>query len=215
MTVAGTDMLLREWGALLEDDHFVYISGQHGSGWIDKDVIYPHTERTSALAEQIAAQVAGRGIELVCGPATGGLILAQWIAHHLRVLAAFGEHEETPPPDGDLSARRPFTLRRGYDRLVAGRNVLVVDDVVNTGFSIRGIIDVVRRDGGTVEVAATVCNRGALTAADLDVSELVSLADIQLASWLPEGCPLCRDAVPINTAYAHGADYIAAGGRWP
>ncbi len=50
VTVTGpseTAELLREWGALLEGDHFVYISGQHGSGWIDKDIVYPHTDRTS------------------------------------------------------------------------------------------------------------------------------------------------------------------------
>ena len=78
-----TAELLRKWGSLLQDDHFVYVSGQHGSGWIDKDIVYPHTERTSALGALIAGAVAGRDIEVVCGPATGGLILAQWVAHHL------------------------------------------------------------------------------------------------------------------------------------
>src|ERR1700744_4887887 len=90
------EQILRASGALLEDDHFVYISGQHGSGWIDKDAVYPHTERTSALGELIAKQAAGADIEVVCGPATGGLILAQWVAHHLGVLAVFGEHGEIP-----------------------------------------------------------------------------------------------------------------------
>jgi orotate phosphoribosyltransferase len=215
--MAATDAaeaLLRMSGALLEDDHFVYISGHHGSGWIDKDAVYPHTGRTAALAGMIAEAVQDRAIEVVCGPATGGLIIAQWVAHHLGALAVFGEHGAASD-DGDLPDRRPFTLKRGYDRLVADRNVLVVDDVINTGFSIRGTIETVRAHGGTVTVAASVCNRGGLTPAQVGVDELVDLTDIRLDSWPAEECPLCRDGIPINPAYAHGADYLAAGGHWP
>jgi orotate phosphoribosyltransferase len=211
---SDTATLLRAWGTLLEQDHFVYISGQHGSGWIDKDAVYPYTTRTSALAARIAESVAGRGIEIVCGPATGGLIIAQWVAHHLGALAVFGEHGEASPADTS-DIRRPFILKRGYDQLVRERNVLVVDDVINTGFSIRGIIEAVRVNGGTVTVAAAVCNRGSLTPEQLHVEELISLAEIRLQSWPAQDCPLCRSRIPINTHYAHGADYVAAGGNWP
>jgi orotate phosphoribosyltransferase len=212
---AATADLLREWGALLEEDHFVYISGQHGSGWIDKDIVYPHTERTSMLASDIAERVAGREVEVVCGPATGGLIIAQWVAHHLGVLAVFGEHAPAPTEDHHAGANRPFVLKRGYDRLVAGKRVLVVDDVINTGFSIRGIVDAVRDNGGVVEIAASVCNRGQLTPDQVGVGELISLSDITLESWPREDCPLCARDMPVNTAYAHGADYLEAGGDWP
>ncbi|HEX3910672.1 MAG TPA: phosphoribosyltransferase family protein [Solirubrobacteraceae bacterium] len=207
--------ILRESGALIEHDHFVYISGQHGSGWIDKDAVYPHTERTSALGALIAERVADAGIEVVCGPATGGLILAQWVAHHLGALAVFGEHGEIPEAEHHPDGKRPFVIRRGYDRLVAGRKVLVVDDVVNTGFSIRGTIEAVRACAGEVTTAATVCNRGALAPEQIEVTRLLSLADIELDSWPRNECPLCREGVPVNTAYAHGADFLAAGGDWP
>jgi orotate phosphoribosyltransferase len=209
------EAILRESGALLEGDHFVYISGQHGSGWIDKDAVYPHTERTSALGALIAQAVVDDGTEVVCGPATGGLILAQWVAHHLGVLAVFGEHGEISKGEHDPDGKRPFVIRRGYDRLVSGRRVLVVDDVVNTGFSIRGTIDAVRSHAGVVEVAASVCNRGALAPEQIGVERLIGLTDIELDSWPREQCPLCREGVPVNTAYAHGGDFVAAGGNWP
>ena len=106
-------------------------------------------------------------------------------------------------------------LKRGYDRLVAGRQVLVVDDVINTGFSIRGIIDAVRASDGTVETAGSVCNRGALTPAQVGVEELITLTEITLDSWPRDHCRLCAQGVPVNTAYAHGADYVDAGGDWP
>jgi orotate phosphoribosyltransferase len=211
----NAEAILRESGALLDGDHFVYISGQHGSGWIDKDAVYPHTERTSALGALIAQAVATDEIEVVCGPATGGLILAQWVAHHLGALAVFGEHGEIAKDEHHAAGKRPFVIKRGYDRIVAGRRVLVVDDVVNTGFSIRGTIEAVRSHGGLVEIAASVCNRGALAPERIGVERLIDLTDIKLDSWPREQCPLCREGVPVNTAYAHGHDFVAAGGNWP
>ncbi len=212
---SAAEAILRESGALIEDDHFVYISGQHGPAWIDKDAVYPHTERTSALAAMIAEQVGGEGVEVVCGPATGGLIIAQWVAHHLGALAVFGEHAEIPREQHSASGARPFVVRRGYDRLVRGRRVLVVDDVVNTGFSIRGTIEAVSSHDGEVTVAACVCNRGALAPQQIGVQRLIDLTDIELESWPREQCPLCRKGVPVNTMFAHGADFLAAGGDWP
>ena len=210
----ATRRILTQSGALLEGDHFVYISGEHGSGWIDKDAVYPRTDRTSELGALLARACAGRGVEVVCGPATGGLIVAQWTAHHLGALAVFGEHPDRRSA-ADGAARRPFVLGRGYERLVAGRRVLVVDDVLNTGFSLRGTVEAVRSHGGVVTEAGVVVNRGAAGAADLEVDELVSLLDHRLDSWPAAGCPLCRDGVPVNTEYAHGRDFVRAGGRWP
>src|SRR6516225_2703844 len=85
--------LLLQSGAVLQNDHFVYISGDHGSGWIDKDAIYPHTERIEQLSRRLARLLHGRGVEVVCGPATGGMILAEWVAHELGALAVFCEHD--------------------------------------------------------------------------------------------------------------------------
>jgi orotate phosphoribosyltransferase len=163
------DEILDRTGAHLAGDHFVYISGQHGSGWIDKDRVYPHTELTAQLGRLVAEAVAHRGIEVVCGPATGGLILAQWTAHALGALAVFGEHG--PAGSSGVDAR-PFVVKRGYEHLVEGRRVLVVD-------------------------------------------ELIAITDIRLDSWPREDCPLCAQGVAVNTQYAHGADFVAAGGDWP
>ena len=63
-------------------------------------------------------------------------------------------------------------IGRGYDRLVAGRRVLVIDDVVNAGFSIRGTIEAVRACSGEVDTVAAVCNRGALAAEKIGVDRL-------------------------------------------
>jgi orotate phosphoribosyltransferase len=198
--------ILREAHAVLENDHFVYDSGEHGSGWIDKDAIYPHTRRTQRLCRDLAAAAGPLNAEVVCGPATGGLIVAQWTAHSLDALAIFGEHDR---PAGDALVGQ-FVLRRGYDRLAAGRRVLVVDDVVNTGLSLRQMVDAVRQAGGEVVGAAALVTRGNAGAAGIGVAQFLYLLEYDIPSWPAAECPLCRDGVPVNTHYAHGRDFLAA-----
>src|SRR5262245_44435159 len=111
-----TRQVLIELGAILVDDHFVYISGHHGSGWIDKDVIFPHTDRLESLCRNLATLVKDWSPEVVCGPAMGGMIIAEWLGHELGILSVYAEHDPTPT---DHSLRGQFVLRRGYDHVVA------------------------------------------------------------------------------------------------
>src|SRR5512135_2990849 len=167
-----TLQLVNDAHAVIEHDHFVYVSGDHGSGWVDKDAIFPHTERIERLASSLGQVVMDRGVEVVCGPATGGLVLAQWMAHRLKAMAVFTEHDpdnEAQHAQTAVALRPPLVLRRGYDKLVAGRRVVVVDDIVNTGHSIRQSIQAVRVAGGDVISAATLVTRGNVKAAGVGV----------------------------------------------
>jgi orotate phosphoribosyltransferase len=198
--------LLRESGALLEGDHFVYISGDHGGGWIDKDAIYPHTERIEQLCRELAGRLRGWDLEVVCGPATGGLIVAQWVAHELGILSVFTEHD---PAHDRTSLCGRFELRRGYDKLVAGKRVLVVDDIVNTGLSLRQTAEAVRAAGGLVAGAACLVTRGNLNFTTLAADRVAYLLEYKIPAWPAADCALCRAGIPINVRYAHGADYLA------
>jgi orotate phosphoribosyltransferase len=199
--------ILTESGALLDNDHFVYVTGHHGRGWIDKDAIYPHTERVERLCRDMANVVRDWGIEAVCGPATGGLVIAEWTAHELGVLSLFTEHEPAPATGEALRGR--FILRRGYDRLVSGKRVLVVDDIVNTGASLQQTAEAVRGAGGTVVGGACLVSRGNVDAGGLGVDRFVYLLEYKVPAWPAEGCPLCQAGVPVNTRYAHGSEYVA------
>jgi orotate phosphoribosyltransferase len=198
--------ILTEAHAILENDHFVYISGDHGSGWIDKDAIYPHTERIERLCRDMANIVRNWGVEAVCGPATGGLIVAEWTAHELGVLSIFAEHDPAPR---ESALRGRFVLRRGYDQVVSGKRVLVVDDIVNTGLSLRQTAEAVRGARGQVVGAACLVNRGNVDAAGLATGSFVYLLEHKIPAWPASACQLCQAGVPINTRYAHGREYLA------
>lgn len=192
--------ILAESGAIVTDSHIVYTSGRHGSAYVNKDAVYPHTERVSELCRLIADAVAGHEIDIVCGPATGAIILSQWTGHHLGRPAVYAEKA----PNGGM------VLKRGYDRLVAGKRVLLVEDVLNTGGSLHDTVKAVEVAGGRVVVAAALVNRGGVTPAHVGAPALVSLLSMSLDSWTAADCPLCRTGVPVNTDVGKGREFLRA-----
>ena len=203
-TQQETRQILTDCGALIADDHFVYSCGNHGAGWIAKDLVNldpHHPRRMGELLASVCAKLVPRP-EVVCGPAVGGLICAEVTALAMNLPFVFAErvwHGE----------KQAFELHRGFDEYVNGKQVLVVDDVINTGFSIELTIDSVRAAGGIVASAAAWINRGNVYADELGVETFVFLDEVKLPSWSAEECPLCQQEVPVNTRYAHGADFVA------
>ena len=202
-----TRSILTECGALLLEDHFVYSSGHHGPGWIAKDLVNLDARRPGRLGALLAEACSDLQPRpsIVCGPAVGGLICAQCTSLSMQLPFVYAEKVL-------VEGRAAFELRRGFPDLVAGQEVLVVDDVVNTGFSIRLVIDAVRRAGGIVHSAAAWINRGNTDAAGLSVDRFVFLDEVSLPSWPAESCPLCVEKVPVNTRYAHGGEFVEADG---
>lgn len=198
--------ILEQHNAIIKGTHVVYTSGRHGSVYINKDAIYPHTAAVSNLCAAMAKAYSDASVEVVVGPVVGGVVLAQWVAFHLstpshEVLAVYAEKGQG------------FELRRGYDALVSGRRILVVEDVLTTGGSVAGVVAAVRKAGGEVIGIAAICNRGQVRLEDVgNPPSLHCLIDINLDSFEASECPLCKAGVPINTTVGKGAEFIARRG---
>lgn len=208
---------LKECHAILENDHFVYVSGHHGSGWINKDAIYPDTRRIMKLCKLLAEALADIDADVICGPAIGGLIVSQWTAYHLQKLSVFAEHDPSRQIESEAGKgsvlRAPFILRRGYDKLVSNRRVIVVDDIINTGFSALSTIEAVGKAGGSVVALAVLINRGNIDTAEFGVDEFIFLLEYDIPVWPESECKLCLKGVPINTDYGHGREFLNAKSR--
>jgi orotate phosphoribosyltransferase len=127
------------------------------------------------------------------------------------VFAAHGkEHGYDPRAAQPGPLRPPSVLKRGCDRLAAGKRVLVVDDVVNTGESVAETGAAVKAAGGEVATVAALCSRSDAGPAEVGCKDYVWLVEGQIPSWPAADCELCRRGVPINTRFAHGADFLAS-----
>lgn len=196
--------ILAETGAVLTDQHFVYTSGKHGSAYVNKDAVYPHSKETSNLCRTIAEHFADSGAEVVIAPAIGGTILSQWVAYHLselcgrEILSVYAEKEG-----------ESFIIKRGYDKLIPKRKVLVVEDVLTTGGSAKKVVEVTRALGGNVVGLGVICNRGGVRPEDVaDVPELFALVNVTLDAWDEGECPLCKEGIPINIDVGKGREWL-------
>ncbi|MDD5639429.1 MAG: phosphoribosyltransferase family protein [Candidatus Pacebacteria bacterium] len=197
--------LLEQIGAIIKG-HIVFTSGKHGSIYVNKDAIYPHINETSKLCRAIAKEFVSSDVQVVIAPVIGGIILSQWTAYHLTEITGkkvFSVYAE--------KTNGGFIIKRGYDKLVAGKNVLVVDDVVTTGGSVKEVVNSVRAINGNVIGLGVLFNRGEITLQDIvNLPNSFALVNMKLDIWSEKECPLCAQSIPINTDVGKGREYLAS-----
>jgi orotate phosphoribosyltransferase len=196
-------------GAIIRDSHFVYTSGRHSSVYINKDALYLHSEAISMLCREMARPYFSVRVDVVVGPVLGGVVLSQWVAHHLNSQRTTGETLAIYAEKSDDDADKKFMFPRGYDRYIPGQNVLIVEDILTTGGSVRQIVDLVRRHGGSVSGVSALCNRGNVQAGDIGDVPIHSLLELSLQTYSAEECPFCQQRIPINSELGKGRAFLA------
>lgn len=187
MTDAGqsdAERLLREAGAMLEG-HFQLSSGKHSGLYVEKFRLLERPPQTDALCGMIAGWAKSLRPELMAGPTTGGLLVSYEVARHLGLRSIFAEKDE----GGGRSFQRGFTI-------TPGERVLVVDDVLTTGGSIRDVLDAVRALGGEAVGLATIIDRSG-GKVDFGVPYYACLS-LDLPVYAPDACPLCDQGVELT-----------------
>ena len=201
--------LFREAGAIITDSHFVYSSGRHSSVYINKDALYLHTRTIVALCELMAYPFDAQSIDVVVGPVLGGIVLSQWVAHHLNSRRSSGETLAMYAEKGTDTPDKHFFFGRGYEKHIPGKNILIVEDVLTTGGSARQVIELVRQHDGNVVGLSALCNRGNVQSTDVDDVPIHSLVSIDLETYTEENCPFCQNGTPINTELGKGRAFLA------
>lgn len=185
--------------------HFVFTSGLHADTYINKDAIYPHVAEVAQLCREMAHRFRNDNIEAVLGPAMGAIILSTWTAYHLNEMSRGDIYGVYADKDGNGA----FTIRRGYDKLIQGKRVLIVEDLTTTGGSIKKVIGAARAAGAVVAGAVAICNRGDVTKEAIgDPQRFESLITLELDQWRPEECELCAQNIPVNTDIGHGREFL-------
>ena len=199
--------MLKKSGGVIIDSHIVYTSGKHGSVYINKDALYPHTAFCSRIGELFAEVHKDMDIDIVAAPALGGIILETWTAYHLSKLK--GKEILGVYTEKDAEKNQVFT--RGYDKLVKDKNVLVIEDLTTTGGSVLKVVNTVKNAGGNVVAVAVMVNRAPETVnSEMMGVPFSSLAILKAEAWDETDCELCKTGVPINTTVGHGKKYLEA-----
>ena len=184
MTEKEVEDLLIETSAIMEG-HFLLTSGLHSPRYVEKFNVLQKPVYTEKLCRAMAEKFKDANIETVVGPVTGGILLAHETGKALGTRAIFTERE-----NGKMTFRRGFTLHEG-------ERVLIVEDIVTTGGSIREAIDVVKEHGGIPVAVSMLVDRsgGKATFGDVPSTALLHM-DVQ--TYKPEECPLCKAGIPMT-----------------
>lgn len=178
--------------------HFVLASGYHCDRWFDLDRLFLPGQRArlQPFVAELARRLAAHPIEAVCGPATGGALLAERLGLALR-LPYFFSRRFAPPPQHALG-HAVFHLDETARDALRGRRVALVDDAISVGSAVRGTFAALRACGAQpVVLGALLVFGGHAARFAVDHRLLLErLADLPLGLWLPADCPLCQAGPP-------------------
>lgn len=174
--------LFKEKEAMLEG-HFLLTSGRHSDTYMQCAKLFQYADTSELICRQLAKQFDGMQIDLVAGPAMGGIIMAYEMGRQFGVRNIFAERE-----NGVMVFRRGFAVP-------SGANVLVVEDVVTTGGSVREVMALIRKAGATVAGVGSVVDR---SAGQVDFGcTFKAVLSMEIKSYEQQECPVCGMGIPL------------------
>lgn len=178
---------LVEIGAL-KRGHFLLASGRHSDVYLEKFDLLRNPRATEQVCAGFVEAFRDEAVDVVVGPTTGGILLAFETARQMGLPAAYAERTS------EGSDERVFKRGTTFE---AGSRVLVVDDILTTGGSVRETLEALKAHAVDVIGIGVLVDRsgGEVTFGDVP---LKALAQQRVESWLPDACPLCRDGVPLD-----------------
>ncbi len=176
--------LFERSGALLSG-HFLLSSGRHSAAYFEKFNVLQHPQYLVRLGSLFAARFKDLAIDRVIGPTTGGMVIAYETARQMGKPYFFAE------PDERGNGR---VFGRGFS-LLPGEKILVVDDVLTTGRSLSEVLELVERERGEIVGIGLLLDR---SGGKVHLGQPYhALATLDVESFAPEDCPLCREGKPL------------------
>ena len=166
-------------GALL-NGHFILSSGRHSARYLQSALVLMDISNATALATALIGKVSPDDYDMVVAPAIGGLVIGQEVARLLNKPYIFTERKE-----GEMQLRRGFTIPKGA-------RLLVVEDVITTGGSVRECMAVVRQFGGIPTQVLAVVDRAPAMQDRFDVPFATAIG-LDVETYAADDCPLCRE----------------------
>jgi orotate phosphoribosyltransferase len=176
--------IFRSCDALLEG-HFILSSGLRSPVFLQKNRVFMFADKAEKLCQALAEKIRAEGfgdVSQIVSPAVGGIIPGYETSRHLGVPAIFTERV-----NGVFELRRSFSVE-------PGEKVIIVEDIVSTGLSIRECIEAIKALGADVIAAACIVDRSG-GEADVGVP-LVSLTQYKVPAYSPDNLPPELAAMP-------------------
>lgn len=177
--------LIRAAGVLREG-HFRLASGRHTGMSIQCMRLFEDARATAEVCAYNLGRISCGQVDVIIGPAMGGVIPAYETARLLGKRNIFCERQ-----NGRL------TLRRGF-RIDPGERVLIAEDVITTGGSLRETVRLIEENGGVAVGAVAIADLSGGRAAERVQIPVVAAVELSMDTYAPEDCPMCAAGVPLE-----------------
>ncbi|MCL2888730.1 MAG: orotate phosphoribosyltransferase [Elusimicrobia bacterium] len=175
--------IFKDKSALLEG-HFKLSSGLHSGKYLQCAKVLQYPDIAEKFCKDLAKQLKDVKVDVVIGPAMGGVTVAYELARALGVRGIFTERV-----DGKVQLRRGFEIK-------PGENCVVAEDVVTTGKSTKEVIDLIKELGGVLSACSCLMDRSG-GKADFGVP-LAKMAEVEVATYEEKDCPYCKQGLPVE-----------------
>lgn len=180
--MTDVEKILKDCGAFLQG-HFLLSSGKHSDGYVQCAKVLMHPDKAEEVLKLAVDKVRDLDIDVVVGPAMGGVIVSYEVARQLGKPSMFTERENDK-----------MTLRRGFT-LDEGAKVLITEDVVTTGKSSLEAIEALKPYG--VEIVGIACLANRSGKEEIHGYKLFPAIDLNIKTYDPESCPLCDQGMDL------------------
>jgi orotate phosphoribosyltransferase len=191
---------LQEYRVLMVDGHFDFGNGYHGPVYLNPHQLFRYPSTIWRFAQDLLDVLPASLLdetEVVAGPATGGSLLAHTMAGLLDSRRPIGAAPTLFAPFM-VDAYRGPGLSRFYRQQLAGKKILIVDDVRNTGQTLARCAAITRSAGGIVLATAEIYDRME-SVTDASAPNF-ALAEYKAQdNYSADNCPLCKSGIPITT----------------
>ncbi|CEH35906.1 MAG: orotate phosphoribosyltransferase [Clostridium sp.] len=167
--------ILKKSDALLEG-HFLLSSGKHSNRYVQCAKVLRFPQYAEAVLSTVVEQIKDLDIDLVVGPAMGGVIVSYELGRQLNKETVFTERK-----DGVMELRRGFEVK-------PGAKIIIAEDVVTTGKSTIETKEALEKLGGEVVGVACIANR---TNKDIGMP-IYSAIKLEIEVHEADNCPLCK-----------------------
>jgi len=175
--------VFKDTGALL-DGHFILTSGRHSSSYFQCARVLQHPQYLTHFAEMIAEHFNKEKIDAVISPAIGGVVLGTEVGRIFKARTIFAERK-----DGDMCIRRGFKIE-------PGENILIVEDVITTGGSVREVMDQVINHKGIISGVGVMVDRS--NGSVVLHPNQFSIIAMEARSYGPDEVPESLSAIPVQ-----------------
>ena len=176
--------MLKFSGALLKG-HFKLPTGEHTDQHVECARVLQYPWHATVLCQELGSRYQNSGIDLIIGPAMGGIIIAYELGRIMEIPMIFTERSQ-----GEMSLCRGFSIR-------PGQRILIAEDEIITGHSIKELMNLINNRGGEIVGVAALIDRSGEISKNLGC-RVETLITLEENKYPPGECPWCRQEIPIS-----------------